>query len=203
MISKNNERRKAIKLNNEGISMLEFVVVIAIMAVVVGIATFSFSIVTNTRMKEAATNLYDSLEMLKQRATTISADEWNITIEKTDEDTYVYQINKVIITTDEDTGKEKVETSAVETKQMSGNYEIVFKDTSTNKEYKFEEGKQMKIIFSKNQGEITKITMGDEEVGKDGFGNMGDMGEFIVSNSIGSRRVELYYVTGNAELIVD
>lgn len=196
------EKNNTLKLNNEGMTLVEVLIVVAIIAIVSGIATFSFSAVSNTKLKQSATQMEDAFEEIRTKATSISADEWNLEITKKSEDEYEYVINKVIGTVDQN-GVTNYETTQINRYQVSGEYEFSYLNVYTNKTYTLNNDETIKFVFSMNQGGIKSISVKGSALDGDATGNIGDEGQFIFKNNRATYRVKVYYVTGKCEMVVD
>ena len=66
--------------NNKGFSLLELLVVVAIMAVLTGIISITYRTVNKSNVNKAASIVDDYLSLAREKAKTVSAYEWNMTI---------------------------------------------------------------------------------------------------------------------------
>lgn len=198
------ERRNknTLQLNNDGMTIIEILVVIAIIVVASGIATFSFVAVSNTKLKQSVTQLEDTFEEIRTKASSISADEWNLVVTRNDEEELQYAINKVIGTVDQN-GVTNYETTEIKKYTVTGEYEFSYHNVHTDKTYKLDIGESIKFVFSSNQGAIKNVYVKGTLLDGDATGNIGDEGEFIFKNNRATYRIKVYYVTGKCEMKVD
>ena len=68
--------------NNKGFSLLELLVVVAIMAVLTGIISITYRTVNKSNVNKAASIVDDYLSLAREKAKTVSAYEWNMTEQK-------------------------------------------------------------------------------------------------------------------------
>lgn len=78
-----NELKENKHLNNKGFSLIELMVVVAIMAIMIGVGVTSYRTVSRTNVKKSARYVDDYLSLAREKARTISAYEWNMTIDAT------------------------------------------------------------------------------------------------------------------------
>ncbi len=76
--------------NNKGFSLVEIMVVIAIMMILVGIAALSYNVVTNANVSKAANTLNSAFSTAKTTCIAKGADEGTLTIKVIDSRMYYY-----------------------------------------------------------------------------------------------------------------
>lgn len=76
------EHQQARQLNNGGFSLVELLVIVAIMGVLIGMFSISYVIVEKGNVKKAIGYIDDALTLCKEKAQTNSADEWKVIIEE-------------------------------------------------------------------------------------------------------------------------
>lgn len=193
MMMENNSK----KLNNKGISIVEVLVVIAIMAIVAGAVTVGFSIISHSYTRKALSGVGDALGTCRTKAMSVVADEWNMTIEKESGGDYTVKINKIVGT----------ETTVLSENTYGGNLTMEFFNITGDTEKKAEIGsgdKKLTLVFSKEQGGISQVMIGDKTI-KEFLGEeLGDIGRIdITGDDDYKRRIELYYTTGKYETLAD
>ena len=80
--------------NNKGFSLLELLVVVAIMGVLTGIISITYRTVNKSNVNKAASIVDDYLSLAREKAKTVSAYEWNMTISVGDDGTEVSYVKK-------------------------------------------------------------------------------------------------------------
>lgn len=68
------------QLNNKAFSMIELLVIVAIMGVLIGVFSASYLVVEKGNVKKAVNFIDDELSVCKEKAQTNSADEWKVVI---------------------------------------------------------------------------------------------------------------------------
>lgn len=76
------EHQPARQMNNKGFSLVELLVIVAIMGVLIGMFSITYVIVEKGNVKKAVGYIDDELTLCKEKAQTNSADEWKVVIEE-------------------------------------------------------------------------------------------------------------------------
>lgn len=201
--------RKIRKLNNKGLSMVEIIVVVALMAILVGGVSLGFAVITNSYAKEAASYVTDALGMTRTKATSITATEWNMTIKKEDADSgYIIEINKVTVTTDGE-GNAVTNSEVIESYVTDSGLTISYKDgeaTSDGSVTLIEPGDASSILtikFNGGQGSIQGAYLGRGGTTLIGGTAQSDIGCIIIQSGSFSRTIEIYHTTGKYDIIDD
>lgn len=186
------------KLNNEGASLLEFIVVLAIMIVVIGVVVTGISIVTHSYARKAASGFIDMLSTARTRSMSVAAEEWNMEIEYTSGGDYICRVNKVTQETLPD-GTVESTSSVVQEEIFNGDLQMTFTnitgatetpveiDSSTNK---------LKIVFSGSLGSVSNVYLDDNSISP-----LGDMARITIASGNYEKNIELYYTTGKYEAL--
>lgn len=148
--------KKFPQLNNRGISLLEVLVVVAILGVLIGIMSTSFYIVSKTNITKAANYVNDALTLCREKAMTNSAVEWDVVIK----DGYV---DVVKLSYEEDEGGERTLTATSHsTMQLPSYAEMSIEVDGT--EYAVDDSHSISISYKQN-GEIGIVRYYDSRVG--------------------------------------
>lgn len=75
------KRQQERQLNNKGFSLMELIVIVAIMAVMIGVASITYNVVKNANVTKAANSIDDLLSLCREKAMTNSAKEWKVVID--------------------------------------------------------------------------------------------------------------------------
>lgn len=191
------------KLNNQGASLIEFIVVIAIMAIVIGGVVTGISLFTNTYAKQAARGIEDFISEARTKTMSIAADEWNFEISYDEESgDFIYTLNKVTITKKAD-GTTERKSEAVEQEMYSGDLQIMFMngDDSSGKVTLNSKQNTLRLVFSQSQGSISDIRLGgytlDETIGKE----PAEVIYFSIKRGSFTKKIAVYTLTGKYEVI--
>lgn len=188
---------KSKKLNNKGISIVEVLVVVAIMSIVAGAVSVGFSIISHSYTRKALSGISDALGTCRTKAMSVVADEWNMTIEAGSEGEYVVKINKIVGT----------ETTVISEATYGGIASIDFFNITNDVEKKAVIGsgdEKLTIVFSKEQGSISQVLIGNNPIDIELGEALGDLGRIdITGDDDYKRRIELYYTTGKYETLAD
>lgn len=117
------------KMDNQGFSLLELLVVILIMGVMIGGASLTYQLVQRTNVTKASNLIDNSLTLAKSKAMTVSAYEWNVTI-TTDQ----VMVIKIVENDNTDSGM-TYDYQTIETYDLPGNVEISLTDQSGDSYY--------------------------------------------------------------------
>ncbi len=70
------------KHNNSGFSLVELLIVIAIMGILVGVSAISYNLINRTNVNKSTKLVEEYLTLCREKAKSINAYEWNVTIEE-------------------------------------------------------------------------------------------------------------------------
>ncbi|MDE6209380.1 MAG: hypothetical protein K2M73_06875 [Lachnospiraceae bacterium] len=191
------------KLNNEGASLLEFIVVFAIMVVVIGVVVTGFTIVTNSYARKAASGFIDMLSTARTKAMSVAAEEWNMELEYiADNGNFICRVNKVTQETLPD-GNVQSTSEVVQEEIFNGDLQIKFINVTGTNETPVtlnSTANKLKISFSGGQGSVSNVYLGDVP-----FSNcieqLGDLARITITSGSYEKNIELYYTTGKYEAL--
>ncbi|MBE5939264.1 MAG: type II secretion system protein [Lachnospiraceae bacterium] len=180
---------KRLKLNNDGITLVEIMAVLAIIAIMVGVGMTSWAVVKNADVSKAGRNIMTAYDKLKTYTMSKNG-EWRMEIYKNDKGMYyagVYCRDAV-------TGLDVADGDVVEL----GKYiDIYFKDENESSDIYIDESTPLKIYLKPSTGGVNKIKLGDivkyDSAGEyeSSYGNIE-----ITYNNLTNKNVKIYYVTG-------
>lgn len=176
--------------NNKGFSLLELMVVVAIMAILTGITTITYRTVNNSNVNKAASIVDDYLSLAREKAKTVSAYEWNMTISVGDDGTEVSYVKKTKTTAGI---TEDITADTMDSKTLPKNVKFKIIDDAGN-EIKLENTtNEVSVAFNSLTGTVSKMYFKDgSEI------NIKDKSycDFVAYYKNKSRSVRLYFVTG-------
>ena len=181
--------RNGKQLDNKGFSLLELLIVMAIIVVVSVATTVSLSVISKGNAKKVNKNLYSTLSSLK--TTTMSkTGDWYMEVKKSGNQ---YEINTYRVTEvkDADGKVTGTETTLEESyKCSSSRISIAYK---TN--LKSDDNNSIKISFSRSDGSCNKVESSDGTNLLDST-KYGNKGTFVISVSKNIYESTLWYKTG-------
>jgi len=173
MKMKNREKN----LGNRGLTLVELLIVIAIMVILTGGVLSGFGILHNGRVKEAAYGINDYILELRMKSMSVAADGFNLSIKK-GTDGYALELNK----------KEGEDEVLIKSLELSPQVVADFNDI---------EIENAVITMDKSTGAVKTITINDEEV--DLTAGL-ESGKFKFVSGGRERSLTLYYNTGKTEI---
>lgn len=172
------------KLNNKGFSLIELIVVIAIMVALVGAVFASSSILDGSYVRDAESGIKDYITMARSKSMSVAAKEWYMTITK-DGDMYVARLCK----TTED--GEDVVTTIVDEQELGKKVDITFGKGASMTH--IDSTVDLKIYFKRSTGSVDKVVVGGIEQDKTGIGYIGvTCGTYEIT-------MKVFYNTGKCE----
>lgn len=178
--------------NNLGFSLLELMITVAVMAVMLGAGLTTYATVSRNNVKKATRYIDDNLSIAREKAKTIAAYEWNMTINASGDSVYVEVIK---VTKVNDATFEK---TVVNRNQLPSNVKVRILDSDNNiihigngsGDYKY-----ASIVFSPLKGSVSKIYF-DED--RNNFmilsGGACDIEAYYGNKK--SKSVRIYFTTG-------
>jgi prepilin-type N-terminal cleavage/methylation domain-containing protein len=167
--------------NNKGFSLLELLVVVAIMAVLTGIISITYRTVN----KSKATSIVDDyLSLAREKAKTVSAYEWNMTISVGDDGTEVSYVKKA---------EKESDKAKMDSKTLPKNVKFKIIDDKGNEIRLDNTINEVSVAFNSLTGNVAKVYFSD--------GSSIDIKDksycdIIAYYKTKSRSVRLYFVTG-------
>lgn len=169
-----------IKNDNSGMSLIELIIVIAIITVLAGAAGVSYNIIKNADITKSEKNINSCYSKL--RVYTMSqAGSWKLQIYKEQGKYYgsIYQDNE------KKGGKTEL-----------GKYiDIYFKDQNGN-ENKIDEDNGLIIVMKPSTGGLNTITYGNQQIFDSSKEDNSSYGEIIIKRKSRKTSIKIYYVTG-------
>lgn len=191
------------KKDNKGFSLIEIIVVMAIMAVLVGMGAQMFGVAENGYVKKASSDLQGLFDQAEYNTQAVAAKEWKVEITK-DGNNYVARLIKVEADTSD---KSKTVETEIEKKQLSGGkklqilFDATLGDGMIVSQQEITEAMPLTISFEKQTGEVNKVTLGDTSYDSsklkaataDGVGNI----TISTTNSKAhDKTINIYWSTG-------
>lgn len=137
------------KLNNKGFTLVELIIVMAIMGIMVAVATVTVTMLDSSYVEDAERGIKDYISMGRTKSMSVVAKEWYVAIGKEDGDYYAY-LYKV---TEADDGTDK--TSLIEKKELGAKVSISY---GNEKESKMLIGtSKLQMYFNPQTGKIIKV----------------------------------------------
>lgn len=165
-------------LNNKGVTLVELLVVIAIMAIMVGASMGGLGILSNGRVKEAVSYMDSYISDVKVKTMSISALEWNVSIEDTG-DGYEISIKRTM---------DGVDYEVIKSEKISSSVELTYGGIIVN---------YMKIVFNQSTGSVKSLIINGSSVDI-ATSSESDIFTFTSGNS--EKTLKIYYNTGKTEL---
>lgn len=193
-----NKIYKKYKLNNKGFSLLELLIVIAIMVVVSVSTMVGISVISKGNAKKVNKNLYSSLSYLKTTSMSKTGD-WHMEIKK-ENGQYLIETYKTTTSKDAE-GNEITNTALVDSYKCSASkisitYNPRQKDSASGVSSVNIADTSMIVKFSKSDGSCSELKAGEEVLTDSG--KYGNNGEFVVKvkGSKKEYKTTLWYKTG-------
>ena len=122
------------KLNNKGFSLMELIVVVAIMIVMVGAAAVTVSMLDSSYVEDAERGIKDYIALGRTKSMSVSAKDWYMSVVKDGSDYYacLYKVVEEPISDNPDAGVEE-KVYIVEKKKLGNKLTIEFGTTDDNK----------------------------------------------------------------------
>lgn len=178
-----------LNMNNRGFSLLELIVVIAVMAILVGVVVASSSMLDSSYVKEVERGIEDYVNMAKSKSMSVSAREWYVELT-------VYKgeyVTRLCRTEETEAGEEtKLRTVTVDEESYNNRATVTFDDGVSARA--ISASAPLCIYFDNATGRVSRITVGGVEA---------DMSSGIGTIAIGSGSYDivlrLFYNTGKCE----
>lgn len=151
------------KINNKGFTLIELIVVLAIMVVMVGAATVTVTMLNSSYAEDAERGIKDYISLGRTKSMSIAAKEWYVSITKID-DNYYACLYKVTQEVDAD-GNTNTNTSLIEKNELGNKISIYFavgKDDSGNIVDKklIDDTNELRFYFDPSTGKINNVKYG-------------------------------------------
>lgn len=175
------------KLNNRGATLIELLIVIAILGVMMGGTIVAFSVLNSGNVKEAARTTKSTLEKTRTSAMSVVADEWTFVVENVDGSIKTYA-NKVYTNEEDEVVTEKKEESLLGSKVTA----TFIAETS---EVPLNSGDKLQIVFDSSSGSVTSVKVNDTTYSP-------STATVSIRYAVGSKKndVKVYFVSGKVEI---
>ena len=175
------------QLNNRGASVVELLIIMAIIAVLLSGSIIAFSILDNSNIKQASRTTKTYIEKTRSSAMSVVADEWYFTLTKSG-DNYKANVYKTYTNAENatvtDMMEEKLLGTRISAAFVAGADELAIGD-----------GNVVKITFEPSSGKVKKVTFDGTEYSP--TENMISI-RFTAGNDVNN--VNLYFVSGKVEI---
>ena len=172
-----NRKKRIIKLNN-GMTLVELLVAVAIIAIVTAVGVIGIGILSSGDSKKASGALRNALSEVRTSTLSIEAD-WEAIIRNKD--------GKFEVAILKDGSEEDLY-------ELGTRIDITFLDSKASIEYTLNDGEELRIAFNKSSGSVSRITYRESEFPRE---DESSSLKFLVnSSSKGEYEVVLWYATG-------
>lgn len=172
------------KLNNKGATLIEMIVVVAIMAVMISGAIIAFTVLNSGNVKNASRTSKSLLEKTRTNTMSVVAEEWAFVIEKKEETHIAYVSKKV---------KDAEPTRLEETDIGFKVNDVLIMD---GVETSIEEDDVLKIIFDKSTGSVSGVLINDKALDMPAD----NMLTLKFKSGQSDEELKLYFLTGKMEI---
>ncbi len=175
------------KLNNKGMSVVELLIIIAIIAVLMSGAIVSFTVLNGSNIKQATRTCKSYMEKTRTNAMSVVADEWYFELKNVSGE-YIASVFQVL---SDDEGN--VNTTLVEEKNLG--MKIAMTLISDDTEVAISDGQVLKVNFNPSSGSINAVSL-------DGVKYTPDSNMVTLHYEVGAKEnwLDLYFMSGNIEI---
>jgi len=178
-------------LNNGGFSLIELIVVMAIMVAVVAGVFASVTLVDSSYAKEVQRGVEDYVDLTRTKSMSVSAKEWYMTV-TVEDDVYATILNKVEEVVVEEGVDPELVTTSVDKESFNSRASVAFDDGAGGKP--ITEDMPLDIYFSASTGKISKVTVGGAQADLSN-----GIGRIIITSGDYEVVLKLFYNTGKCE----
>ncbi len=176
--------------DNRGFSIVEIVIVIAIIAVLSSMGFALFGVADNGRIRENVKSITSALERASYNTQAKAAKYWMVELRTTADGKYYVDMCKVL----EDDTIEKVEETELENKKTSIAISTTLNGVAALEDVAVTDGESISIYFEKQTGEVIKMIAGGVVYEQSEL--KGNAGNISVKCGEQERNIEIYWSTG-------
>lgn len=147
-------------MNDRGFSLVELLVVMAIMAILIGAGIQAFGIVENGNIKKSASALDTQMRMVQENSKNIYADYYWQLVVKNEGGKYVadvVRVNKKTVTKPDGTTEEATDPVAYDSRELSGKVKLAFTCGLSKVNAVIAEDYMLVLTFHKGSGEVDRV----------------------------------------------
>ena len=189
----NNSERK---LNNKGFSLMELIVVLAIMVVMAGAAAVTVSMLDSSYVEDAERGIKDYISMARTKSMSVAAKDWYISLTKEGNDYYVnlFKVTEEIVEVGGvDETVEKV--TLIEKKKLGAKITIKYLDKSDSTPKTVDASMNLDMHFDAATGKINSVKIG----GTTGDGMTDGIGYINIVRNDYAINLKVFFNTGKCE----
>jgi len=175
------------QIGNKGASLVELLIVIAILAVMISGTIIAFSLLNSSNVKQASRTTKTFLEKARSSSMSVMADEWGFKLKCTDAECRVI-VYKTYTKADNTTV-----TETVDEKVLGSRVSAVFISDST--ELTMNENDELKVIFDPSSGGVSKVVYSNTE-----YKPADNMIKVKFKSGNNKSTCQLYFVSGKIEI---
>lgn len=176
-----------LKLNNKGATLIELIIIIAIIAVLVSGSIVAFTVLNSSNLKQAVRTTGSYLGTARTKAMSVVADEWYFLLKQDGENCYA-EVYKVYTNDDDEQVVEKIEEKDLGVRVAAS---LISDDDETD----IEDGDELKIKFSQSSGSVSSVDINGTE-----FNPTENMITIRFLSGSKEMSVDLYFVSGKVEI---
>lgn len=178
--------------DNRGFSLIEMILVIAIMAILMTVTATGFGLIDRGRVKENAGSIASALEAASYNTQAVAAKAWTVEIVYTEDSGYMLNLYKVTGNSVDD------DRELVDYNGLTGNTSLLlsteFSDGSNISELLIDESHTVAITFEKQTGEVIRLKVGSDEYDTAKLKDKKGVLKNVSGNA--DKEVEIYWSTG-------
>ena len=182
------------KLNNKGFSLMELIVVVAIMIVMAGAAAVTVSMLDSSYVEDAERGIKDYIALGRTKSMSVSAKDWYMAVEKDGAEYYacLYKVVEEPVSDNPDDGVVE-NVYVVEKKKLGSKLDNSFGTTEFDK-ISITSTNQLQLHFDSATGKIKEVT-----VGPTNFATTSGIGNIFITRNDYDIKLKVFYNTGKCE----